>query len=1130
MNRKLLAIALTGLMVVGGVAPFVGTTAAAPQATHGQTSVDGSVGAGSTVSETDTVRDTSAAPDDVWVSPRLERQFEQKDVVEVVVRLEEGSTRAATDRQSTMQTLKAHAAVTQREVASWANKHEGVRLSNSWWVTNAVLLEVRTDQVDLDELTRLDHVERLHTNFEVEAPEPRATGNAAEGPTTQNGYNASYALTQTNATEVWDQFGTMGGGAKVAVLDTGVAVDHPDIDLYTENASDPTYPGGWNEWNGDGEPVDSEPYASGPHGTHTSGIVAGGNASGTWIGVAPNVQLMHGGVLTDTGGTFAAIISGVEWAVEEDADVISMSLGCINTPCYIDGMIEPIQNAEDAGTIVIASSGNDGPGMSSSPGNVVEAVAIGATDRNASVTDFSSGMTVDTSDAWGDAAPDDWPEEYVVPDLAAPGNLVYSSIPEDQAIPGYPGCVEGSQYCELSGTSMSAPAVAGVVALMESAAGPGEVSNDDLRWALRDSAWKPEGEPSGNDTRYGAGIPNALQATELVALEQGVNGTVTEPDGDPIGGATVSVAGGLSTTTAADGSFSVIAQNGTHDVTADGFGYVPETRTVSVNGSYAVQNFTLDEQLAVRLQQGQPPAVQAGDNVTAVAQAANLESYTAELAAGYSEADATLYVNGNEVPWGQPVEFDQPTDVTATVTVETAPNTSGNVSVVHTFAGLNESVEATTGPTQVFEEFEQVGVVDDDDEYGPAVASTLDEELPANYQLTVISSDEAIANVDSYDTFVVQNIDPANGEAFAAATADITVGTVWLDNWGSDSNGIPTRSDAIGAPGTTGDGFGDGIVSYEATADHPILDGVVEPGETVQLHTATTFNDHSWFGQADSTVVADLHTADAGVKGAGLAVDGERWDVLASSLGREIFVTDEQFTEEADQILANSVLFASDTPEPAGTVDVTETTVQPDGTATVTVWTDTLDDLSGYQARLDYDPDKLSVVDVTGKDMPDPVTNVDEQNGTIYMAQAVADGVDDPQFVEVEFEVLMDDYGQEADVTWDRGSSLVTYENGTSPLVSWTPGAVSTADGMLGDVNMDGELTVQDATLVQQYIVGDLPPGATFNEDLADVNQDGAITSADVTLILEEIVDEQLTATVDTTVTAIDVSALAARA
>jgi len=182
----------------------------------------------------------------------------------------------------------------------------------------------------------MNEVSELHANFEVQAPTPRRVDRPSMATSTK-GYNTTYGLDQVNATEVWDAYGTMGQGVKVAVLDTGVNASHQDIDLYTENASDPTYPGGWAEFNSTGAKIPgSEPYDSGQHGKHTSGTVAGGNASGEYVGVAPEATLIHGGVLTDEGGTFASILAGMEWAVQEEADVVSMSLGCIvgGSACY----------------------------------------------------------------------------------------------------------------------------------------------------------------------------------------------------------------------------------------------------------------------------------------------------------------------------------------------------------------------------------------------------------------------------------------------------------------------------------------------------------------------------------------------------------------------------------------------------------------------------------------------------------------------------------------------------------------------------------------------------------------------------------------------------------------------------
>ncbi|MFC6952315.1 S8 family serine peptidase [Halorubellus litoreus] len=1016
---------------------------------------------------------------------------------QVIVRLDDAEVAASQSGTEVVSTLKRQAASTQDSLVQFAAQREGVTVENTFWITNAVLLEVDTDSVALGEIARMSGVSELHANFEVQRPDPRRGASTASASTT-NDYNTTYGLDHVNATEVWDAYDTQGEGVKVAVLDTGVDASHQDIDLYTENASDPTYPGGWAEFNGSGAVIPgSEPYDSNGHGTHTSGTVAGGDASGEHIGVAPGATLIHGGVLTENGGTFAAILGGMQWAVEEDADVMSMSLGCIvgETACYTEATIEPIQNAEAAGTIVIASAGNDGQGFSSSPGNVYDAVSIGASDVNYDIASFSSGMVVNTTEAWGSAAPEHWPSEYVVPDVSAPGVAVKSSVP-------------GDSYSEYSGTSMAAPHVAGIVALMESVAGEDELSNDEIRTALRESAWKPADAPDQKDVRYGEGIVDAKAAVDFAVLEQGVEGTVTGPNGTPIEGATVSLSGAGSATTNASGAYSIVAQNGTYDLTVNAFGYESTTTTVTVDGDYVTKDVSLSPTLDVSLVDGQRTIAEGGENVTVTVDAANLQTYTAELADGYSTDDATLYLEGTQIQWGEELDFGEPTSGTATLTIQTAPGTSGNVSVVHTFGGLGESVQVTTGPTAVFEEVTEVGVVEDAGSQGEAVQSTLDEMLPASYRTTVLDSETATQYADAFDAFVVQNLASGNADAFTAATANDSTGVVYLDNWGGEANGIPARSSALGDPANTDFAYGDGNVSYAVTETHPILAGVATPGENVQVHTATGFNDHSWFNGTDATVLADLETADAGVKGVGLAVDESRRDVLASTLGRETYVEDPQFTQAADQILANAVQWAAGegVDSSAGTLDVNEQVVDPGTDATVTVNASGVEDVAGYQAKLTFDPQKLEVANVSGVDFADPVVRVDNEDGVVYMAQAQASGVNSPSLVEVEFDVLMDDYNESATVEWAVEESLVSDSGGNAPSVDFSNGGVETPPCAPGDVNQDGSVTVQDATLVQQYIVGQEP--ANFVPSCADMNGDGDVTSADVTLILEEIVGE----------------------
>ena len=1042
--------------------------------------VGGAVGVAPASGGTDAATDTASFGDGVQnlgapvefgtqgdVDPALQ---EADGTVEVVFRFDEidrASLQGVTG-QAAIESMKQHSAASQENFLRYAGSTEGIEVREQFWIANAVLAEVDTDQVDLEEATRVEGVDRAHANFQLTLPEP-VQQSAADGDGVEsNDYTTTYGLDQINATEVWDEYDTMGDGVGVAVLDTGVDPDHADIDIDPDNFVEATDDGVENV----------DPYDSSDHGTHVSGTVVGGNASDEYIGVAPEAELYHGLVIPGGGGSFTQVANGMEWAANESGvDVVSMSLGATG---YGSELIEPAENIEAAGKILVSSAGNSGAGSSGNPGNYHSALSAGASNEDAGIASFSSGEEIDTSSAYPDA-PADWPDTYIVPDYAAPGVAVKSAQP-------------GGGYQELSGTSMAAPHMSGAIALMLSAAG--DIDKSTATEALTETAWAPTEDP--DPIRYGDGIIDVKDATDMVALEQEVTGTVTDADGNAIEGATVFSDQGFDATTNADGEYTLLAETGNVTVTADAFGAESSSQTVEVGDNETVTaDFSLDPALDVALESGQPSAVEGGDNVTAVATAANLESYTAELADGYSEENATLYVNGQEAEFGTPITFDEPTDVTATVTVETAEGTSGDLSVVHTFEGLGDSVEVTTGPTEVFEEFTQVGVVDDNSEWGSDVAAIVDEETPDSYAVDVIDSDTAIESTDTYDAYVVQYLDEDNAEAFADATATYDVGTVYLDQWGSDSNGIEARSDAIGDPAETDDGFSGENPTFVNVADHPIFEGVGDG--PISLHEAT-FADKSWFSDTDAQVLADVSNGE--VQGSGVAVSEARWDILAASMGYSTF-TEGEYTEDAHTILGNMVGIAASPPEPAGTVEVTETTVTPGSNAEVTLQTD-VSNVSGYEATIEFDPEKLQVEDVSGEDMADPVMEVDNENGELFLTQAQAEGADAPEMATIEFEVVGMENGEEADVSLMGEESAVFDPTGDDYLTNWEDGHVTVLDGQLGDVNADGEITAGDAVIVQRYIAG-LPTEVPDDqiEMLGDVNQDGAITSADVTYILQ---------------------------
>ncbi|MFF3686350.1 S8 family serine peptidase [Streptomyces sp. NPDC002187] len=241
---------------------------------------------------------------------------------------------------------------------------------------------------------------------------------------------------QVGADLAWTA-GFDGKGTKVAVLDTGVDAEHPDLKgrvAAAENFTD----------------SDSTTDRHG-HGTHTISTVGGSGAAsdGKKKGVAPGAELISGKVLNDYGsGAESWIIAGMQWAVDQKADVVSMSLGSTApTDCTDPMSVAAEQLSRTEGTLFVVSAGNSGPALNtvSSPGCAPSVLTVGATDRDDSTARFSSRGPVRAS-------------HTLKPEIAAPGVAISAAAAGGRGV---------YAYRAMSGTSMAAPHVAGAAAVVK---------------------------------------------------------------------------------------------------------------------------------------------------------------------------------------------------------------------------------------------------------------------------------------------------------------------------------------------------------------------------------------------------------------------------------------------------------------------------------------------------------------------------------------------------------------------------------------------------------------------------------------------------------------------------------------
>ena len=375
-------------------------------------------------------------------------------------------------RDALVDELKLFAEKEQAEVMSILDaeaKSMNVADIRSQWMTNYINCKASRDVIYLLSqhpdvmLIGLDQEKNMLWNEKVEKAEQ------SKGTLTEN-------ITKINADDVWE-IGYTGNGVIVAVIDTGVNYNHIDLadHLWDGGAEFPNH--GYNTYDNNNDPMDHF-----SHGTHCAGTVCGDGTSGTSTGIAPDATLMCVKALSDEGtGSAYTIQAGMEWAIEHNADVLSLSLGVPTATISEKTLLRnTCVTAMELGVVASVACGNEGnmqwmnpipdnvrvPGSCPppwlhpdqadvNPGGLSCVVSVGAVNYYDAAADFTSHGPV----TWQSTDYADYAYQpgigLIRPDVCAPGvNIVSLDFASNDG------------FATMSGTSMACPAVAGTMALM----------------------------------------------------------------------------------------------------------------------------------------------------------------------------------------------------------------------------------------------------------------------------------------------------------------------------------------------------------------------------------------------------------------------------------------------------------------------------------------------------------------------------------------------------------------------------------------------------------------------------------------------------------------------------------------
>lgn len=511
-------------------------------------------------------------------------------------------------RSAVVSELKATALTSQQSVKDFLNKE--VKNGNaenviSYHIVNGMAVTATKEVAQ--KVAAFSEVEKILPNETRKLIKPVSDDSKTNAVTSADDA-VEWNVDRIGASDVWAT-GIDGTGTVVASIDTGVQWDHPALKEkyrgYDAATGEVDHSFSWF----DATAGESEPYDDNGHGTHTIGTMVGDEPDeSNQIGVAPGAKFISVKAFSGSGrATDADLLAAAEWILaptDADGNVrVDLAPDVVNNSwgggAGLDEWYRDMVIAwRAAGIFPVFSAGNTtlfnpgGPGSVATPANYPESFAVGATDKDDMIADFSL------------RGPS--PYDEIKPDISAPGVGIRSSVP-------------GSEYAGYSGTSMAGPAVSGVALLLSQV--NASITVDDMEEVLKSTATARTDDeyPESPNHGYGYGIVNAYDAVISIKDQLGkIEGKVTKAGDEEAAGkdkatlhptknnlqpssgvsAQISVleSGRSVNTNPKDGTYSLTHAAGEYTLQAEAYGFHSAEQSVTVQKDGTTEaDFTLEE-------------------------------------------------------------------------------------------------------------------------------------------------------------------------------------------------------------------------------------------------------------------------------------------------------------------------------------------------------------------------------------------------------------------------------------------------------------------------------------------------------------------------------------------------------